>query len=165
LSVRKQPDVPIGKENRITEQAGKETQDINFMAQRAFRNRLKGNPQGREPIFGEVSSLSYHEQMNMVLDIQNRFNRLPPRVRRQFKNDPYQALKFIEEPSNLKEAVKLGLVVDEAGVFDEPEADPRPNAVQTSITDPPPPEGSLEAFVAGTADPEANPRKGGKKGS
>lgn len=163
MSVLKKLEPTVGKENRITEQAGKETQDINNMAKRAFRNRLKGDMDGREPIFGVVSALSYHEQMNMVLDIQNRFNRLPPRVRRQFKNDPYQALKFIEEPANLREAVKLGLVIDEEGVFDEKETDPRPNAVQTSITDPPPPEGSLDAFVAATAASDGSKPKGAKK--
>jgi len=168
MGILKKIEPAIGLDNRITEQAGKETQDINNMAKRAFRNRLNGNPEGRKPVFGEVSSLTYHEQMNMVLDVQNRFNKLPPRVRKQFQNNPFVCLKFLEDPSNLKEAVKLGLVIDEQGVFDEPENDPVPNAVQTSLVNPPPPEGSspgaaLDAFLASTADPEANPRKGGKK--
>jgi len=146
-----------GLENRITEQAGKETQDINNMAKRAFRNRLKGDPGGRTPIFGEVSSLTYHEQMNMVTDIQNRFNHLPPRVRRQFQGNPYLLLKFVEDPKNAKEAVKWGLLIDEEGVFDEPEPKPATNPSAGAQDAPLPPKGSLDEFVSKTAD------KDGKK--
>lgn len=165
MSVSKQKQEPIGKENRMTEQAGKESQDINLMAKKAFRNRLKGNPEGRQPIFGEVSAMTYHEQLNMVMDTQARFAQIPARIRNKHGNDPWRLLKWLENPANAKEAVKQGLMVDQGGLFDEEEAEPQLNAVQTSITDPPPPEGSLDAFVAGTADPEANPRKSGKKAS
>lgn len=170
MGVSKKVQLTVGKDNRITEQAGKETQDINVMAKKAFRNRLLGNPDGRQPIFGDVSSASYHEQMNTVLDIQNRFNKLPARTRRQFQNNPFICLKFVEDPSNAKQAVKMGLLIDEEGIFDEGPVEPVPNAVQTSLVDPPPPEGSspgqaLDAFLDRTADPEANPsfKKGGKK--
>lgn len=47
---------------------------------------------------------------NLVLDMRRKFAAFPSVIRRRFLNDPYQLLRFVQDPSNLEEARKLGLV-------------------------------------------------------
>lgn len=72
-----------------------------------------GNPNPNpalKPRFEYVGSKSYHEMCNTVADIRNKFMGLPARLRTRFSNDPLQMLRFIEDPKNRMEAVRLSLV-------------------------------------------------------
>jgi len=63
-----------------------------------------------KPRFEFVGSKSYHEMCNTVADIRNKFLALPARLRTRFSNDPLQMLRFIEDPKNRMDSVRLGLV-------------------------------------------------------
>lgn len=67
----------------------------------------------RQPI-PFLASESYHEMLNRVADVQFAFSSFPATVRRRFSNDPYQALRFLEDPANAKEAADLGMLSPEA---------------------------------------------------
>lgn len=71
-----------------------------------------GNPNAnRQPRFVVMPSLSYHEMMNKVTDMQMQFSGLPARTKGKFNNDPYQMLRWLENPANRKEAVEMGLLI------------------------------------------------------
>jgi len=114
-SVRVQS-VPEG--DSLTHQSFAQEADINHLVSKHMRGAGRfGNPIGnpnasRQPIFGDFSSIDYHTMCNQVLDVQNMFRTLPARMRSRFHNDPYQLIRFVEDPANLVEAVKLGLVVN-----------------------------------------------------
>lgn len=71
-----------------------------------------GDPTGRRvPRFGEEwTSMDYHAMHNKLVDAQREFAGLPSRIRSRFNNDPYQLIRFVEEPANRPEALTLGLV-------------------------------------------------------
>lgn len=72
---------------------------------------------GRPAMYGDFTSIDYMSMLNAVSDMDNTFRQLPSRIRGQFRNDPYQLLRFIEKPENHKEAVRLGLLVDPSRPF------------------------------------------------
>lgn len=54
------------------------------------------------------------DAQNLVIDMKHRFSRYPSRVRARFANDPVQMLRFLEDPANHPEAVRLGLLAPAA---------------------------------------------------
>lgn len=66
---------------------------------------------GRKPIYGDISSVDYHQMMNKVADMQTKFNMLPARTRSKFRNSPEAMMRWLEDEKNYDEAVKLGLLV------------------------------------------------------
>lgn len=132
-----------------------------------------GDPNAtRQPRFMDVPSSSYHDMLNQVADIQNNFRALPSRTRSMFNNDPYQLLRWVENPHNREEALKRGFVLPEteeeyrmlqhAGIHSSRQRVPDP--LQMDLEN--------EAQMAGEGpsqasrpDPEANPRPTPKGGS
>lgn len=72
---------------------------------------------GKQPMYGDFTSIDYMSMLNAVSDIDSTFRQLPARVRGQFRNDPYQLLRFVENPQNEKEARRLGLLLDPTRPF------------------------------------------------
>lgn len=104
------------RESQVQQSAAKSA-DINHMVQQHLHGpgRL-GKPIGdpnatRQPRFMEVPSASFHEMLIQVTDIQNEFRGLPAKIRNRFQNDPFQMLRFVENPRNRKEAIKMGLII------------------------------------------------------
>jgi len=63
------------------------------------------------PRYGDFTGISdYHSALNQVMAAEDEFMRLPADLRARFENDPAQLIQFLENPENLNEAVKLGLV-------------------------------------------------------
>jgi len=70
-----------------------------------------GNPAATlQPRFEAMPSMTYHEMLNKVTDIRMRFAQLSASIRRKFRNDPYQLFRFMEDPQNRMECVRLGIV-------------------------------------------------------
>lgn len=72
---------------------------------------------GRLPItpvmaaYGDFSETGdYQTMLQQVLDAQAAFGELPSNIRERFNHDPGRLLMFLNDPMNLDEAVKLGLV-------------------------------------------------------
>jgi len=77
--------------------------------------RNLGDPRAtREPMFGDFThaAMGYHQALNMVMGVQERFERLPATLRSKFFNDPQKLLAWLEDPKNLKEAQALRLLPD-----------------------------------------------------
>lgn len=135
-----------------TQQQHKAEADINVITSRYIRTGNVPHPGATGAMFGDFTSLDFLEMQNTIVDANNYFSRLPSRVRRRFDNDPYQMFRFMEDPENLEEAVKLGLLEK------APVKDPNQTALPLKDEKEKPPEAAVKA------DPEANPvpSKGGK---
>lgn len=111
----------------MAKQSFKEEADINTITNRYLRGQTPtiGNPRSnRKPMFGDFTAMEFQEMQNAVLDIHHDFEALPSRIRNKFKNDPYQLKRFLDDPANEAEAIKLGLLFvqpsDDEFVKDEP---------------------------------------------
>jgi len=140
----KQPDFAVQQAPAIDADLG--TMVAKHMAGPGRMGNPIGNPLAtRKPRFMEVPHESLQEMLNTVLDAQNEFRKLPARLKGWHNNDPVQFLRWLQNPDNKAEAIKLGLI-------NPPEVD---LTAQTAAT-------INEIRDALKADPEANPTfKGG----
>lgn len=104
---------------RVTKQSFANDADINTLVKRHLGGAPGrtlhniGDPRAsRQPKFFDMPSASFHEMLNSVTDVQAKFASLSAKTRARFGNSPYQLLRFVENPENLQEAVKLGFVAD-----------------------------------------------------
>lgn len=149
----------------LTQQNFKNDADINTMVNRHLKgigknlSNIGNTGMPRQPIFGDFSQKSYHDMLNAVTDIRGQFGQLSPRIRTRFQGDPGLLLRFLEDPANLKEAIKLGLCTIPDGYMATPEG----NIIEQIDLGKEAPKGPVTP-EAPKADPEANPDfKGGKK--
>ncbi|AXH73641.1 MAG: internal scaffolding protein [Microviridae sp.] len=82
--------------------------------------------------YGDYSEApDFMEAQNVIVRANAQFASLSARVRDRFGNDPAKFLEFVAEESNYDEAVKLGLLKDEAkprSVVPPVEVPPKPQA-------------------------------------
>lgn len=135
------------KPNRESQvqQAAAKAADINHMVQQHMRGAGRfGRPLGdpaatRQPMYLDMPSASFHEQLTNVTRVQQEFMALPSRIRSKFLNNPYQMLMFIENPRNRPEAIKMGLVLPTEEEYQELRAkgvkSGMVDATQTSIVE------------------------------
>lgn len=89
--------------------------DINYLVKKFTPNELglyiAARSQGRQPITGHDFSREPDLQSakNEVYRLGQAFNQLPESVQREFEG-PLQFLKFIDNPANAEQMVKLGLL-------------------------------------------------------
>lgn len=98
---------PVGGP-RVTDGSQAEACDVNTIVKQFTRTGLLPQRQGAR--YEDVSSLDYMEMRNFLADREALFRGLPARVRARFGGDYYQLLRWLENPENREEAVKLGLV-------------------------------------------------------
>ncbi len=66
------------------------------------------------------AGLEYQMALQMTIDAEVAFNSLPANVRREFDNDPFKFLEFVEDPDNVERMAELGLITPP-----EPEIPPK----------------------------------------
>jgi len=98
------------EDESLAQQNFRDECDINNIMERfGVTGELPNSP--LPPQYGDFSGvLDYHSALNAVLAAQDAFNDLPAMVRSRFENDPNQLIRFLEDPNNRDEAVKLGLI-------------------------------------------------------
>jgi len=63
------------------------------------------------PQYGDFTGIrDYHGALNAVIAAEDEFMTLPATLRARFDNDPAALIQFLDNPDNLDEAIKLGLV-------------------------------------------------------
>lgn len=62
--------------------------------------------------YGEATSQTFHDALNIVAKAQSMFEDLPSSIRTKFKNDPGNFLDFVQDPKNASELVQLGLATE-----------------------------------------------------
>lgn len=104
-----------------TKQSFRDQVNINKILARNRRSGMIDHVSGKTPFYGDVSSIgSYQESLNVVKQAQDLFMGMSSDVRSRFENDPTKMIKFLADPKNLDEAIKLGMVVKRPGVPKEP---------------------------------------------
>lgn len=103
-----------GRETFTQQHLGHEC-NINTIMARATKSGVLASP-GQRPImpqYGDFSEIgSFQDAHNLVMKARDAFMEFPAIVRKRFDNDPGKMLAFLEDPSNKKEAVELGLIED-----------------------------------------------------
>jgi len=136
----------------VTQQQFKKDADINTIADRHFKGAGRfgaqiGNPAAtRKPRFMDISSIEFHSMLNKVVDTQEAFRSLSARTKGRFNNDPYQLLRFVENPDNRAQALEMGLIL--------PTEDEIMSAHQAAMNPQPDPNQQTPL----RSDDEANPR-------
>lgn len=144
---RRSPEKQFGPS--LTKQQFKEESDINTIVNRHLRTNTPF-PQGDQRFyFGDVTAADFQSMMNQVADVEFAFGSLPARLRRRFSNSPYQLVRWVEDPANREEAIKLGLLP-------EPPAKAVTEAENAPAHIPPEEEHQLQQEAA-KADEEAQP--------
>ncbi|RLA51446.1 MAG: hypothetical protein DRQ98_11485 [Gammaproteobacteria bacterium] len=59
--------------------------------------------------YGDTTSDSFHDSMNIIADANSMFEELPSKVRKYFRNDPAQFLDYVQDPNNQDNLVDMGL--------------------------------------------------------
>ncbi len=98
------------EDETLAQQQFKDECDINNIMERfGLTGELPTSP--LPPQYGDFSGvLDYHSAMNAVLAAQDAFSELPATIRARFENDPNSLIRFLDDPNNRDEAIKLGLV-------------------------------------------------------
>ena len=100
---------PVG--NSLTKQSFKNDSNINNIVNRFLKTGSTGLASTpRKPVFGDFTSVDFMEMRNQIADVDQAFASLPARVRSRFAGDPYQVIRFLDDPNNKAEAVFLGLL-------------------------------------------------------
>lgn len=131
VSPRKRPTLDQKGEGSLTKQQFKDECDYNVLMGRYAKHGVI--PQRRfGGFYGDFDS--QEEFMDVTLRVQaahEDFMGLPSDVRERFGNDPGQLINFISDPSNIAEAISLGLI--EGPEMEQ--AEPAPQEVAAAATD------------------------------
>lgn len=94
-----------------TKQSFRDEVDINKIIAGFEKTGMVNQLNAREPFYGDVSHLgSYQESLHVVMEAEALFMSLSANVRERFGNDPALMIKFLENPENRDEAIRMGLV-------------------------------------------------------
>jgi len=94
-----------------TDQQYTEEADINNIMRRYEKTGQLPSRSSKIGIYADVSQLpDLLTASNIVHDARTKFEALPSKIRERFANDPAQMIKFLQNPQNLEEAQKLGLL-------------------------------------------------------
>ena len=90
-------------------QSCKDECDINEILRRFGKTGLMPvNP--LEGTYGDFSDATdYQTAMNALIASEREFDALPSNIRKHFNNDPYELVKFVENPDNFEKGVELGI--------------------------------------------------------
>lgn len=104
----------VNSEPSLTQQHFAEECDINNIVEKYLISGVLGDPLASpsvSPMYGDYSSVEdFHYAQTIIAHATQAFDLLPAALRKRFNNDPAQLLSFLEDESNLEEAIKLGLV-------------------------------------------------------
>lgn len=101
------------KKPSMTKQGFQSACDINQIMRKAKKTGMLPTKSGT--FFGDITRIpaDYQTSLDFIMESQERFDELPSDVRARFNNDAGQLLAFIDNPANLAEARRLGLVAPE----------------------------------------------------
>lgn len=122
----------------MTKQSHKEECDVNTIMLQYQKTGMIEHVRKTRGTYGDyTSAVEYHDAINEVLKAQEMFATVPAHVRKKFDNDPAEFLNFVQNPDNVEEMQKLGLVeasidfpplTNEGPSPETPKEDPKPSS-------------------------------------
>lgn len=126
-------------DNGRTQQHFKDECDINFIVDRWVKTGVLTHVSHAEAVVGDFDGPEdYQEAVERVFKAQESFQALPSEIRSRFANDPALLMRFVSDPENQAEAVKLGLANAPPEPTPEPEPTPAPTPPETAPPAPAP---------------------------
>ena len=113
-----------------TDQQFKDDVNVNNVIAKYMRTRdarVLGSRVGQYADLTKLTDLS--GAMNQVLMARDAFESLPSKLRQRFGHDPLAFVEYMQDPSNHKEAIELGLMVEKTPILssdDPPLVHPKP---------------------------------------
>lgn len=96
-----------------TDQSMREEADINTLIKRFAVGQPKAFT-GKVPVYGDFTGVGdFREAMHAVMEAEASFMQMPAELRARLDNDPQRFLEFCNDPANLDEMKKYGLVTVE----------------------------------------------------
>lgn len=120
--IDKNQKITVGKDGRVrvrtmnteksrTQQQFKDECDINNILKKYVTTGEFTHLTKKNGVYADFSEIrDYRAMVDTVLYAQNAFMALPAEVRKRFDNDPGSLITFLQDPKNVEEATKLGLV-------------------------------------------------------
>jgi len=99
-----------GKVITMTEQAHKDECDVNNIIKKYDKTGLINHVSKINAMYGDVSPIDFKSAQDMLIDVRRKFDEMPSDIRKRFRNSPYEMLKFLSDPENRNEAIKIGLI-------------------------------------------------------
>jgi len=93
-----------------TEQGHKAECDVNNIVRKFDKTGLLTHVSKFEADYGDLRGIDFKNAMDLVLQSKKSFDGLPAAIKKRFRNSPEDLLRFMEDPSNRDEAIKLGLI-------------------------------------------------------
>lgn len=94
-----------------TKQSFKQECDINTIMAKYEKTGVIEHTKSFAGHYGDFSDIkSYQEALDAVIAAEEMFMGLPAQARAKFANDPGKFLDFVEDPSNVEEMGRLGLL-------------------------------------------------------
>jgi len=102
--------VIINDDPSLTQQHFKEECDVNNIINKFIKTGVM--PLGtRKPQYGDFSAVpDYQQAQDQLNQAKDAFSQMPSAIRKRFNNDPAELIKFVLDPKNREEAIKIGLI-------------------------------------------------------
>lgn len=105
------PDPITGEvETTRTKQSFADETDINQILARYIKTGVMDHVKDHGGYADFPAPIEYQEAMQLTIDAQIAFDSLPATTRREFGNDPFEFLAFVENPDNVERMAELGLL-------------------------------------------------------
>ena len=125
----------FNEEPTMAQQQFKDDCDINHIIKKYQQTGQITHMARKNGVYADVSKISgktYLEALNTVLNANEAFDALPSEIRERFQNDPAELLKFMQDPKNYDEGVKIG-------IFEPKKSAGEPQTTNPQTTNPNPP--------------------------
>lgn len=118
------PDPITGEvQTSMTKQSFAAETDINNILRKFAKTGLIEHVKNHSGYADMPDPIDYQQAIQLTIDAQIAFDDLPAKVRREFDNDPFEFLSFIENPDNVERMGELGLL-EPSENEQPPEAEP-----------------------------------------
>lgn len=108
-------DLSFEGDKGLTKQSDAKDCDINAIFKRFERTGQLPDAIFQNPLYGDFSNVpDYQEALHIVRKAEEQFALLDVTIRNRFDNDPAKFLGFVQDPKNIDEMDKMGLLKPEA---------------------------------------------------
>ncbi len=114
--------ITFPKSEGRTKQSFAEQCEINNIMARHQKTGALTHINQHQAQYGFATSNDFTESMRIVKTAQDMFNALPSNIRTRCGNDPGNFLEFVQDPENIEEMQKLGLIPEQQASEKPPEA-------------------------------------------
>ncbi|QXP08576.1 MAG: internal scaffolding protein [Arizlama microvirus] len=98
----------------VTKQSDSQDCDINSIFKKYEKTGQLPDLIVKDGRYGDFSSVAdYQEAQNIIIHAQQQWENLDEPIRRRFANNPKEFLAFVENPANIDEVEKMGLLKPE----------------------------------------------------